>query len=141
LTDASGQATFTVTTCSVDDLLDEAGIATVDLLKMDIEGAEELALVGMKAGLARGRYRRILLEVHPGLLHRRGRTASDVFAHLRGAGYRGWEIAHGPEVTRRLSYAKKLSASDLLRPALDDTREQNWPHLLWAAPGVEVRTQ
>jgi len=136
LIDAPGEGTFTVATCSVDGLLDELDIQSVDVLKMDIEGAEELALRGMKAGLERRRYKRILLEVHPGLLQQRGRTVADVFGPLRAAGYAGWEVAHGPEVTRRLSYAKALSARDLLRPALEeDTREQGWPHMLWAPAG------
>jgi FkbM family methyltransferase len=138
LTGEAGEGMFKVVTCPVDALLDELRIDSVDLLKMDIEGAEELALLGMKEGLARHRYQRILLEVHPGLLFERGRTVADVLEYLRAAGYRGWEIDHAAEVTRRLSYAKKIEANDLLRPAMNDTREREWPHMLWVAPQVEV---
>jgi FkbM family methyltransferase len=136
LTDRPGESTLTVATGTVDDLLDEAGIGEVDLLKMDIEGAEDLALRGMAGGLGRHRYRRILLEVHPELLRQKGRTTADALAPLRAAGYRGWSIDHSPAATRRLSYARKIRGADLLQPLTDETLEQHWPHGLWVAPGV-----
>jgi len=43
---------FQVRARPLDEVLDDSGIEYVDLLKMDIEGAEELALCGMSAGLA-----------------------------------------------------------------------------------------
>ena len=42
---------------SLDAWLDERGVASVALIKIDIEGAEILALRGMRRGLAAGRYR------------------------------------------------------------------------------------
>src|SRR5262249_9914683 len=48
---AGGAATFEVSARSVDALMDERGVAAVDLIKMDIEGAEGLALRGMEEGL------------------------------------------------------------------------------------------
>jgi FkbM family methyltransferase len=137
LTEDPCNGTCMVATCPLDDLLDEVGVDCIDLLKMDIEGAEELALRGMAAGLARHRYKRLLLEVHPQMLKQRGRTVADVFTLLRQANYRGWEIDHAPRTTWRMSYAKKINVRDLLRPALKETCAEQWPHLLWTAPGVD----
>jgi FkbM family methyltransferase len=140
LSDARSEGDFTVATCTVDALLDEMGIDAVDLLKMDIEGAEDLALRGMDAGLAQHRYQRILLELHPGILRERGRTVAQVLAHLSAAGYRGWEIDHTADVTRRLSYGRQIRVSELVRPALHAIREENWPHMLWLAPTIQLVT-
>lgn len=45
---------FSVATESIDSLAISAGIRQIKLLKMDIEGAERLALPGMTEGLAHG---------------------------------------------------------------------------------------
>lgn len=135
--------TFTVPSAALDDILDERAIDQVDVLKMDIEGAEEYALVGMAAGLERHRYRRIVFEVHPGILAERGRNAWDVLRVLSDAGYRGWWIDHSPEATRRAAYAKFPAVGRYLRPlTLQGTaaswRGDAWPHVLWLAPGVPM---
>ncbi len=77
---------------AVDDLLDGVGVGRVDLVKMDIEGAEALALPGMRGGLAAGRYRRIVLEVHAAVLGEYGTDAKSLLAMLTDAGYRIWLI-------------------------------------------------
>ena len=46
----------------LDELLDDLGLDAVDVVKIDIEGAESLALAGMVEGMRCGRYHRILLE-------------------------------------------------------------------------------
>lgn len=56
---------LTVPTVSLDDYCDAQHIERVDLLKMDIEGAEESAIQGMSRGLKQGRYRVLLMELHP----------------------------------------------------------------------------
>ncbi|HEU4557637.1 MAG TPA: FkbM family methyltransferase [Longimicrobium sp.] len=127
---------FEVAGRRVDGVLDEQGIGTVDLLKMDIEGAEDQALRGMEAGLAGGRYRRLLVELHPGLHPRGGALLDDVAALLRKAGYRGWAVDSAASTTRRASYSRRVDAASLLR-ALDGSRDDPWPHQLWAAPGEE----
>jgi FkbM family methyltransferase len=137
LTDRPAAETFAVAAVPLDGLMDELGVGHVDLLKMDIEGAEDLALDGMRDGLWRCRYRRLLLEVHPALLAERGRTAQDVFARLEGAGYRAWRIDHSPAATRRAAYAAVVEPISLLRPLGSRDELDSWPHLLWAAPGFE----
>jgi FkbM family methyltransferase len=72
-----------VPTVSLDRYLDEHAIERVDFLKMDIEGAEVLALRGMQRGLEAGRYRHLVLEWHGDkrdeLSAQRGRGMEPVF--------------------------------------------------------------
>ena len=135
----AGANNFHVQARPVDVVLDELGIDQVDLLKMDIEGAEEMALRGMSAGLARHRYRRILLEVHPTILAERGRTVSDVTDLLMQYGYRAWWIDHSVEANRRAAYTQTPRPKDFLQP-VDPTVANNdaWPHMLWLAPSLEL---
>jgi hypothetical protein len=106
----------------------------LDLLKMDIEGAEELALRGMSDGLSRSRYRRILLEVHPAILAEHGRTTGDVLNLLLGAGYKGWSIDHSSSAFRRAAYSGSPSPADFLRPLDPEAALDAWPHILWLRP-------
>ncbi len=131
--------TFDVVTTRLDDVMDDCGISTVDLLKMDIEGAEELALKGMSLGLARHHYQRLLLEVHPSLLAERGRTVQDALELLIHHGYKGWWIDFSPAATRRAAYANSIKLKDYLRPITDfDGVPDAWAHTLWLAPGIEL---
>jgi FkbM family methyltransferase len=103
--------------------------AAVDLVKIDVEGAEDLVLDGMQDGLARRRYRAILIELHPGLLQARGVDPESCVRRLRDRGYRGWTIDASPAAYRR-AIDPAVPIEPLLRP-LDDWRRSAWPHLLW----------
>jgi FkbM family methyltransferase len=61
----AGQTAFTVQSRRLDSLLNEAGLGTIDLVKIDVEGAEDRVLAGMDAGLTSHRYRRILRNCTP----------------------------------------------------------------------------
>lgn len=129
---------FDVPTRPLDALLDELGLGRVDVLKMDIEGAEGLALRGLARLLAARGVSRLLLELHPAQLVRHGHSAAAVAALLSEAEYVPWAIDHSRGATRRAAYAIDLRPESLLhrwdaRSTLDD-----WPHLLWIAPGVEL---
>jgi FkbM family methyltransferase len=121
---------FTVRTAALDDLLDGEGIGAVDLVKIDVEGAEERVLRGMARGLAQGRYRRVLLELHP-LQHpwpeRLGPTIYDM---MSGAGYVGGWLETGPEAERRALYGRQ-PASLTMAVVKGDEPLGAWPHQLW----------
>lgn len=125
---------FRVRTERIDTLMDERGMESADLLKMDVEGAEEAALRGMAEGIARHRYRAVLLELHPGLVDDPARLFTAVRETFGGAGYRGWTVDHSPAATRRAAYGRGLAARDFLRP-LEVAGQDAWPHQLWTAPG------
>jgi len=125
---------FECATRAVDDLLDEHSIEVVDLVKIDIEGAEADAIAGMIRGLSQHRYRYALLECHPAELAALGKSLQDCLAPFARAGYRGWHIDHSPAMHRRAA-SGSVALSELLAP-IDHARlgADPWPHLLWAAP-------
>ncbi len=133
-----GKNSFQVRARAVDDMLDERAVGRVDLLKMDIEGAEDFALDGMQRGIRDGRYQRILLELHPAELAQHGKSAAGVLTRLRAAGYRGWLIDHTPEVARRAAYGRDGGAMSWLRPLPEAIDTANWPHVLLLAPGASA---
>ncbi|MGD0156738.1 MAG: FkbM family methyltransferase [Terracidiphilus sp.] len=71
----------------LDEFIRENGIGTVDLLKMDIEGSEPLALEGAKASLSRGIIKAVYLELSTENLRRQGRVPNESIDPLREAGF------------------------------------------------------
>lgn len=126
------EARIQIRAAALDDLLDDAGVDRVDLLKMDIEGAEALAIRGMSAGLRRGRYRRILLELHPRQIGELGEKVEAIYRTLAEAGY----VAYSLHQDRRAGYKRDLRGADLLQPFDPGAELGDWPHQLWTAPGV-----
>jgi FkbM family methyltransferase len=127
-----------VRTVALDDLLDALGIGSVDLVKIDIEGAEGLALRGMERGLRSGRYRKLLLELHPLQLSAWQTTPEQVLDQLRACGYGIQRIDHSPAVNRRAAYAQSLSARDLLAPLGPCDRLDVWPHVFCVHERAEI---
>jgi FkbM family methyltransferase len=118
---------FDVAATSVDVLT--ANHSRVDVVKIDVEGAEDLVLEGMREGLAARRYRALLLELHPELLRAKGVDPGSVTARLSDLGYRGWTIDSSSAAYRR-AIDPGVAVDSLLQP-LDRWRETPWPHLLW----------
>jgi FkbM family methyltransferase len=73
----------TVTVAPLDDVIQEA---SVDVIKMDIQGAEPLALRGMHRLLAGSPTVTVLIEWSPPCLAQFGYTAEDLLETLRAAG-------------------------------------------------------
>jgi FkbM family methyltransferase len=82
-TAAEREDTITVDTLTLDDLLPDC---EVDVLKMDIEGAEGLALMGASR-LLRNRRPLIFMEFVPTLLTNMGTPPTDVLRIIRDYGY------------------------------------------------------
>jgi FkbM family methyltransferase len=76
----------------IDDLVDECGLDSLDLVKMDIEGSEHRALLGAARTLERFKPA-ILIELNRETLESCGSSPEAVKEVLESAGYRGWVIA------------------------------------------------
>lgn len=129
-------ADFECPTVGLDAALDDEGIDTVTLVKIDVEGGEADVLAGMQRGLGAGRYRYVLLECHPALLAVRGLTTEECLRPLLDARYRAWLITHAPDVHRRAAHGP-MRAVDLMRPYESGLALGDWPHVLAAAPGAQ----
>lgn len=139
---ASGGLSFRVRGRALAGVLSEERIGRMALLKMDVEGGELDALMGMAGIVAAGQCAALLLELHPHALASRGQAMQQVVAMLEKAGYRGWSIDHEPEVTRAVAYqaprTQRASIGQWLSPIHGALRDDGWPHTVWLAPGVEV---
>lgn len=131
---------FQIRTAALDDVLDERGIARVDLIKMDIEGGEMLALQGMQRGLAAHRYRRFLLELHNQPLREQGRDPQALLSSLLDYGYIGKIFDDSPELARMAAYRDDMEPAVFLRPLGDLKRAvEPWrSHLFLTLDGAEV---
>jgi FkbM family methyltransferase len=118
---------FDVPATTIDAITE--GMTEVNLVKIDVEGAEDLVLQGMQAGLACRRYRAILLELHPTLLAERRVDPDACVRRLQDAGYRGWSIDASASAYRA-AIDPDVPVESLLRP-LDEWQRAGWPHLLW----------
>ncbi|MEZ6115772.1 MAG: FkbM family methyltransferase [Pirellulaceae bacterium] len=128
------QNTFTAQTQPLDDVLDQLGIKTVDLVKLDIEGAEALALQGMRTGLREHRYRLLLVEFHPTLLPEFGTSAAELADQICEAGYTALVVDHSPQMNRQAAYSRNMAPSDFVAPAGNKFGWDKWPHLLFVSP-------
>lgn len=126
-----GGRTFDVAARPLDDVLDEAEIEAIDVLKIDIEGGEAGALAGLTRRLQSRRVARILLELHAYHLRDLGSSVADVVSTLRAFGYHGWRIDHSPDAHRRAA-APGLNPADLLSPLGAADALDAWPHVLWS---------
>ena len=132
----SSAPNFNVPTRLLEDVLDEQGVGPVDLLKMDIEGGEGLVLPTLARGLSTGRYRHVLLELHPAALGRQ--DAADLVEMILGYGYSARRIDHSREAFRRAAYRLPTSPESFLLPLDSSAALADWPHLLFCAPGASL---
>lgn len=118
---------FDVRATSVDALT--AAIPRVDIVKIDVEGAEDAVLDGMRDGLSARRYRALVIELHPDILRSKSVDPATCVTRMAGYGYRGWTIDLGPDAYRR-ALDPAVAVDSLLLP-LDRWGDTPWPHLLW----------
>lgn len=126
---------FEVVAEPLDAVLQQHSIEIVDLMKIDIEGAEAIALQGLEESLLRHRVKRVLIELHPSQLVQQGSSPQAIVSRMLHAGYQGYRIDHSRTATRAAAYARNVEARKLLHP-IDNEMLDTWPHQLWLAPGV-----
>jgi FkbM family methyltransferase len=84
--DARGFTTsIAVQTTALDEFLAEKNIAEVDVVKMDIEGAESIAMIGMSKTLKKTKM--LFLEFTPSAIKKAGHDPLEVLANLREKGF------------------------------------------------------
>jgi len=77
-TEASG--IIDVESITIDSFLSEKGIQSVDFMKMDVEGAEPLVIVGMRKTICSSQWLSLLIEYNPQAL-RSGNIMPEKFLH------------------------------------------------------------
>jgi FkbM family methyltransferase len=100
------QDAVTVPMRTIDEIVQTQGLARVDVIKMDIEGAEFGALTGARQTLERFRPT-ILIEVNSPALEAMGSSSEEVMTLLGAMGYRGMRIGRN-----RLEPLSQLSECD-----------------------------
>lgn len=131
------QKIFKVCSDTLDRIFHQQSFPYVDLMKMDIEGAEAFAVAGLEKSLAEKKIGRLLLELHPAQLAEHGSSVTAVIQTLQSAGYKALTIDHSPDANRRAGYQKRVKIKSLLKPLDTSLQYDAWPHQLWLAPGVE----
>jgi FkbM family methyltransferase len=76
----------TITVRRLDDVLEELAVESVDLIKIDVEGAEFLVFEGARKTLERDRPL-ILFELVDQALQKQGSSTHDLLSYLRNLGY------------------------------------------------------
>ena len=79
---------YQVRTVAIDDCLGELGIGRVDVVKMDIEGAELAALRGMRRTIAASPGLALVMEYNPGALAAFGHDPAEALGETLGLGFK-----------------------------------------------------
>ena len=126
---SQGGTRFDVAAEPLDALMEAQGVKDVGLLKMDIEGAEVLALRGADRLLREKRVRTLLLELHPPQIAALDSSVPAILALLRERGYRLWSVDHSLQTSRAVAYGKVKDPGQLLKPLRGEALDA-WPHVL-----------
>jgi FkbM family methyltransferase len=113
-----GTYQFEVRLVRLDDYLADHPLPRLDVLKIDVEGAEVRVLRGARRALERFRPL-IIFEACPGWLAKMGSSTHELFAELHGLGYTVHRLPG-----RRLAWGPHLEAADLA-----DLRAGGWTNL------------
>jgi len=102
-----GQRQVTVPTRTLDDIIEELGAPTVDFVKLDVEGAELLALQGADASLRKGTIKAFSFEFGSGNINSRT-FFRDFWELLTPLNFRIFRILPGGKSLRILEYHESL---------------------------------
>jgi FkbM family methyltransferase len=80
--------TYPVRTTTADAYLDEQRVERVDVIKLDVEGAEILVLRGMERSIARSPGRVLVMEYNPRALRAFGHEPEEALAEVLDLGFR-----------------------------------------------------
>lgn len=109
-----GRTSAEVQIVSVDDLVRELG-RIPRLVKLDIQGAEPEALLGMRETVSSAHPPYILLEFSPGLIRRSGSSSFDIFAFIEKYQYRPYQVGDDYSSRPLLSAVSIATLLDFVR--------------------------
>lgn len=93
ITDGNATGGTTVAALPLPDILKPEECESLRLIKVDVEGAEYLVLSGALPLLkSAGSQLEVVVELHPGLLSKQGRSVDDVFALMKSAGFQAYSF-------------------------------------------------
>jgi len=88
----SADKAIIVKSTTVDDFAEENKINKVDIIKIDVEGAEELVLRGAKKMLGRSNNVVVMLELYEPSLKQCGSSVEGIVSFMKGLGFGCWGI-------------------------------------------------
>lgn len=138
-TSAQPQHGITAPTDTLDALLETEHLGRIALLKMDIEGAEALAVPGLEQTLARRLIDRILLEIHPELVLGFGKTLRTICGQFLKHGYEAYVIPHGTAEARDHYYSSPTAPPPKLSTWDGKDQQGAWPHFLFTLPKGQLQ--
>jgi FkbM family methyltransferase len=142
---SEGSLTMTVEARPLDEMLSEVDLSRCHLLKMDIEGAEYLAVTGMERTLDRYPAISLMLEVDDRFLHDLGSSAGQLIDWFASRGYQSYVIdapranLDGAPVVLRPCRSAPLSPENVLFTRHPE-RFANWIETSTASCGNGVLT-
>jgi len=83
---------ITIPSLSLDDFVAENSIERIDLMKIDIEGSETIALRGAHATFAKGLVKTVVCEFNPYWLPKMGSSVEDLYEAFEGFGMEAFLI-------------------------------------------------
>jgi FkbM family methyltransferase len=112
---------------ALDDYVERRGLRRLDVVKMDIEGAELFALEGATRSIARW-HPVLLMEINEVACRRMGYEPARLWEHLAPYGYRMWALGQGPESCRVLDDLDGIHRADVIfhTQALPLTMTRGW---------------
>jgi FkbM family methyltransferase len=116
-------AAFPVACLTLDDYVQRHGIDHIDLIKMDVEGAELHVLRGASKTLSASRKPRLLIEFLDSTLDLFGDSCAKLAEHLQGAGYKLFRIEPTGPVPLVVKQNGTESANVLAVPQQDPSQQ------------------
>ncbi|MGB7160517.1 MAG: FkbM family methyltransferase, partial [Tepidisphaeraceae bacterium] len=107
--------TVPVAIVRLDDLIAEHALPLPDVMKVDIQGAEQLAIEGMRDTLARQANIVVFMELWPWGIRQAGGDASQLLRTLRELGFRIYELDGDREEIHLVTDDAELAARGLER--------------------------
>lgn len=101
-----------VKTCKVDSIIEERGVSKVDLMKVDVEGAEPRVIEGALQSIQQGRIDRIVMEWNPDSWYDKGEALRTL-----SRSYRAYWIGHSQSIQIPVGVFKEIDWNNL--PTVD----------------------